>query len=573
MGLLEELQKQMAGQGMFGGQQQQPQLSMGDLMSAPPPPGIDPALLQQQMQQPMQQPMQTAPEPAPPVQAAPPGLADMSQYQQPQQPAMPTMPGLRAQGATVKTELGGAPASVQAATMAAQGQNTLDDQGIQRDAILRQADAMEQHAAKLRAQVQVEQEQRQQQEKELAAKQSRLRDQQMELASQIDEPIDPKRYFKSMNTFEKMGAVIQAGVYGYLNPKGGANPIIQDLYQMAQNDVKTQLDERHSNQVRRVGIIDQYERQYQDTGLVAKRLEADRLVTMGKVAFAEAQEAESTEAKGRAMDLTRGLAGKAKVLHQEIQQAMYGKPVEVTSTFARPPTVNPGARVEQALKQAKMMEEAGYSPERIRTLLQAQGMEAPTGKSEFQTKTEGEQRKLDIEAAKLKEIPAAEKQKLIEKLDGLAMAKQGFDEMDATAGIKRDPNGNVTQAGEVVKGEPGVRQGIDALAGSIPFGIGKGLKEFGEQNDPENLKSIRRSVTKITAGLAHAESGAGVNEDEMKRYESRMPLSSATSFKTGSAELFREQKQKYKNLVGQYGKATVDAMLQQRGVDPAAYGE
>jgi hypothetical protein len=36
--------------------------------------------------------------------------------------------------------------------------------------------------------------------------------------------------------------------------------------------------------------------------------------------------------------------------------------------------------------------------------------------------------------------------------------------------------------------------------------------------------------------------------------------------------MFREQKQKYNNLVGQYGKEAVDEMLRKRGIDPSAYG-
>jgi hypothetical protein len=117
-----------------------------------------------------------------------------------------------------------------------------------------------------------------------------------------------------------------------------------------------------------------------------------------------------------------------------------------------------------------------------------------------------------------------------------------------------------------------MRQYIDNAAGSLPFGMGKGLKESLATNDPEDLKALRRAVGKITAGMAHAESGAGVAEDEMVRYEKRMPLDGAEGFERGSAEMFREQKQKYNNLVGQYGKEAVDEMLRKRGIDPSAYG-
>lgn len=472
MGLLEELQKQMAGQGMFGGQYQPPQLTMGDLAQAPPPPGIDPAQLQDLvMRQPAAslgpqpdpyQTMEQRSDPQSAMQPAPDPYQLMSGMTTPQQSAPRPPPGLTPGSMTVRQEQGGPPPAVQAQTMGVQGQNQLDDMTIQRDATLRQAQAMEDHAAKLRAQVQVETEQRQQQEKELAAKQERLRDQQMELASQVDEPPDPKRYFKNMNMFEKIGAVIQAGVYGYLNPKGGANPIIQDLQQMASQDVKEQLEDRANNRQRRAGLIDQYERQYGDTGLVQKRLEADRLITMGKTAFAEAQEADSAEAKGRAMDLTRGLAGKAKVLHQEIQRAMYGKPVEVSTTYARPPKVKgagvmtPDKELKQKEAELKLQEikDTGRTPERNKEIRGEVG---------------------DIGT----------------KLQPTMDMHNAIDAITEAGGIRRDRNGDIV-TGEDVKG----RGPVDAIM---------------DRDSKKKLEAAQKNAVDI---LGRMRSGGAISSDE-----------------------------------------------------------
>ena len=123
----------------------------------------------------------------------------------------------------------------------------------------------------------------------------------------------------------------------------------------------------------------------------------------------------------------------------------------------------------------------------------------------------------------------------------------------------------------IVKGEPGVREFIDTAAGALPFGVGPGARNALELGDPEELKALRRAAGKITVGMAHAESGAGVSEGEMAEYKGRLPITGATSFKKASAEMWREQRQKYRNLVGQYGQEAVDDMLKSRGLNPADY--
>lgn len=165
------------------------------------------------------------------------------------------------------------------------------------------------------------------------------------------------------------------------------------------------------------------------------------------------------------------------------------------------------------------------------------------------------------------QIGAGEKAKLVEKLDGLANAAHGFRELDNAAGIVRDKEGNVVSAGDVVKGSYGVPEAIEDTAGAIPFGIGKELKKTIRGTEPEALKTVRRATEKITTGMAHAQSGAQTTDAELQRYQDRLPLTDSQTFKTSSAELHRELRQNYQNLVGQYGKEYVDEMMHGRGID------
>lgn len=485
----------------------------------------------------------------------------------PQQPSAPK--GMTAAQRTVTSEEGGLPPEQRALGVAVRGQAEIGDALVDRDRMNAMADELERRAAYLRQDAAIEHEQRQQAERENAERQARLRSQQLELAGQADEPINPNRYFQNMSAFSKAAAIIHAGIYGYLGGRGQP-PVMDSLMQMAQQDVQAQLSDRQAARATRNSLIEQYERQYGDTTLVAKRLEADKLLTLSKETEARGMDAKTDEARANAQDMTKKLQNRVGVLHREIQEATYGKPVQVSTMYKA--TGGGGIDPMKALKLREEMEKGGYSQEAIAAELKKRGMAPPTGPSAYATESARKERDQAIQEAKLRELNPTEKQKLVERIDGLANATQGFEELDRIAGIARNKDGEVMKVGELVQGEPGVREFIDTAAGSLPFGMGEGAQQALQLNDPEELKALRRAAEKITSGMAHAESGAGISDKELQRYANRLPITGASSFKNGSAELFREQRQQYRNLVGQYGKAAVDEMLRKRGIDPSLYG-
>lgn len=183
------------------------------------------------------------------------------------------------------------------------------------------------------------------------------------------------------------------------------------------------------------------------------------------------------------------------------------------------------------------------------------------------TTTSGGEQTVMKEGMPGKAMPAAQRTAMIKQLDGLSDALHGFDELDKSAGIVRDKDGKVVSSGDVVKGSYGFPEGIEDAAGAIPFGIGKELRKTIRGTEPEELKTVRRASEKITTGMAHAQSGAQTTDSELQRYQDRLPLTNAETFKASSAELYRELRQKYKTLSAEYGQSEVDSVLQKAGFD------
>lgn len=473
--------------------------------------------------------------------------------------------GMSAASQTVKSEEGGVPADVRAQGVAVRGQAGLDDAEVDRQRQISEADRLEAQAAKIRSDAAVATETRRQAEAENSQKQERLRGQQMELASQRDEPINGRRYFENMSALAKGSALISAAIYGYLGGRGQA-PVMQSLMQLAQEDTQAQIQNNAANRDRRNTLIDQYERQYGDTTLVAKRLEADKLHTFAKQADAEAKEAKSAELRASAEDLGKKLRNRVGVLHQEIQEATFGKPVEVSTTYQ---ANKPKGSAPDALKQAAEVvangEKAGFSRDEIAAVLKQRGLPVPSGQSAYS-------RDQELQETKAKSLSPEEKTDLRKRTDGLAEMVQGMAELDNAVGFKRGADGEVIAADEKklddsIRSVPG--QVVQSFSNALPWGIGKGAGELVQKLQPEDSKALDRARDKIVFGQAKAEGAGALGDAERESYRQRIPTDSPLSVQRASAQIWRARKQQYDNLVGQYGQAVVDEMLRERGIDPA----
>lgn len=483
--------------------------------------------------------------------------------------------GMGAASSTYKTEIGGVPDDVQATGVAVRGQEQLDNGMVDANRLKRQADELEQRAAYLRQDAEVQNEARQRQEAENAAKQERLRAQQAELAGQADEPINPNRYFENMSGFSKLTSLMSAAIYGYLGGQGQP-PIVETLTQNAKMDVQAQLQNNAAAGARRNSLIDQYERQYGDTTLVAKRLEADKLLTLSKAAQAEAMTAKSAEAKAAAEDLVSKLQNHVGVLHQEIQEATYGKPVEVSTTYQTPKPK--GAGVDPLKAAAEVVangEKAGFSKDAIAAELKQRGLPVPTGDSAFQTEERRKAKDQELQEAKARELSPAEKTDLMKKADGLAETAQALTELDNTLGFKRDANGDVIAADEDALSKsikPSIDQFSNSALRGVPFKIGAPMADWSETKEAEEVKKVKRIADKIVFGQAKAEGQGAMSDGDRVTYRARLPVTNGETLKRSSAEIWRSRKQQYENMVGQYGKANADAMMRARGVDPKTLG-
>lgn len=481
--------------------------------------------------------------------------------------------GMVAAGETVRTTEGGLTPLQQAQSLAATGNATLKEAGIDAERSRLNSSLYEAEAAKLRAQVDVENEQRTQQEYENEERARRLREQQEFLLEQKDEPPSVDRYYEKVGVLSKMAAVASAFAFGYFNPRGGTAPVVQEMQRMAAEDVREQMAAAAQNKSRRQDLVQLYERKFGDTQLVAKKLEADKLRTLEKTLRADALQAKSQEAKANYEDLSSKIGVRADLLDQQVTDALVAKPVaERTTTYrpaAGPGGGDPVAAAKKAADTATALFDIGYSKEEVGQFLRAQGLPQPTGQT--------------AEERKAKELTTDEKKDLREKTDGLASAVQGFQELDKQLKIKRN-----AQTGEVVTADPnaseilapsdvagGLASGAAGVAEMLPWKAGEGAASALRRTLPDDHKATKRNAEKITDGIMRAASGAGVSIPEMEAYRSRMPINSGTeTFMRSSAEMRREMQQKYKNLVGQYGKAATDEYLRSKGVDVAReFGE
>lgn len=482
--------------------------------------------------------------------------------------------GMHASSIVQRSQSGGVPTDVAAQGVAVRGQAELQDAGAIRQQKEAEAARLEAQAQKLREDAAREHEAQKLQEAEIAKKQERLRSQQMDLAKQNDEPINPSRYYENMSGFQKGAAIISAAIYGFLNPQnGGVAPVAETLMQLAQQDTQAQLANAAANRSRRSAIIEQYEREYGDTTLVAKRLEADKLLTLSKEATAQGMSAKSQEARDAAALLTQKMQSRVGVLHQEIQEAMYGKPVETTTTYQpnAPKGSGTAEAYDKAAKAYQSLAAAGVSPEdRVKALA---AMKLPT--EGFGGKTAAEQendlKRADAEAKKT-ELTPDQKSKAQLSADGLAEMTQGLRELDDTLHLSR-----AAGSGKVVASPGGIEDAMSpktnittGILRALPWKAGEGAADMVEAGaKPQTAKTLNRITDSIVFGLAKTDGQGALSGPDLPRYRAKLPTNDSQALLTASEEIYRVRRQKWRNLVAVLGLERATEEMRKRNIDPA----
>jgi hypothetical protein len=428
----------------------------------PPPPGLDPAVLEATGGGSMQNPAELGA-----AGGAGAGHPDVLSFVKelegkgafkPSESAKPPKGMVGAQ-TTVRSEQGGPSAQERAEYTANQGQADLNDAGVDADRLLQQSDELRKRALHLQMQASVEDDRIKKAEAENAERQSRLRGQQEELAGQNDEPINPDRYIQNKSLVGKGFSLISAGIYGYLGGRGQP-PVVETLMQMAKEDTQAQIQNNAQKRDRRDALIEQYERQYGDSALVAKRLEADKLLTFAKRAQAESLEAKSSDLKASAEDLAKKLRNQVGRIHSEIQKATWDKPVEVSTTYAPPKPKGGGdafGQMKKALEMDKLFEERGLpadSPERKAVRRMAGIDDANLGDSKPVTE-QNQQLKKDIDSRR--HTYSVEDRELADEEQAMVSAAKAL-------GGAYDPETGALTTPKDMKGA-----GIGAAARAIPF--------------------------------------------------------------------------------------------------------
>jgi hypothetical protein len=470
-----------------------------------------------------------------------------------QDPTAPKGMGMAQQ--TVRSEEGGVPADVRAQGVAVRGQAEVDGMYSLAQQKRLEAEQLDRDAAKRHAEVQAEEEARKAQEAEVAKKQERLRGQQEALANQADEPINPQRYFDNMSTFSKFSAVLSAAIYGYLGGKGQA-PVAEQLMQMAKEDVQAQIENNRASVGKRSALIQQYEREYGDTTLVSKRLEADKLLTLAKEARSQGEQAKSREAKAAAEDIVKQMESRVGVIHQEIQEATFGKPIETSTTFQplkRAGAGDPGANMKKAYALAKQAREEGANDDQVKGIYSAFGVAAPTGKPASDIAADTATKK-DVDARRSKyateNIELADEETALEttaKAMGGSYDKEsgelklpkdltGFGVGTALRGL---PGTEAKAAHEALKNLTDVKQRQRSGAGSSESEV-KLMKEIvgGDNLYGLDESSVKNSLKQVAASLKSRRraADAGAGEDVLTSYkdeEDKLPKGLQVSPLTG----------------------------------------
>lgn len=569
MSLIDEIRAGILGRGLAV--EDDPIQRMAAL-EPPPPPGLDPQVLEAtggDMQRPGELGAQGAGHPD--VLSFVKELESKGAFKSEPQKAPK---GQSAAQTTVTSEQGGPSKEERASVVAQQGQADLADGQVDAERLLQQSDELRKRALDIQMRASVEDDNRKRQEQENADRQTRLREQQEELASQNDEPINADRYIENKSLAGKGFALISAAIYGYLGGRGQP-PVVETLTQMAKEDVQAQIHNNAQRRDKRNSLIDQYERQYGDTTLVAKRLEADKLLTFAKKAQAEAMEAKSTELKASAEDLAKKLRNQVGRLHGEIQKATWDKPVQVSTTY-KPSGGGGGgaaAKLAEAAKLNKLLAEGGVNDPATRaSMLKAAGLPAIDGRTMDEQKLSADQAE---KARKATELTPEAKTDVRKRVDGLAEMVQGMKELDDAVGFKRGADGEVIAADEKkldasIRSVPG--QVAQSFSNALPWGMNKGAGELVQKMQPEDSKALDRARDKIVFGQAKAEGAGALGDAERDSYRQRIPTDSPLSVQRASAQIWRARRQQYDNLVGEYGKDAVDEMLRARGIDPKEVG-
>lgn len=390
--------------------------------------------------------------------------------------------GLVKAGETVRyTDDGQTPAQ-RAAAVLEQGQLAQAEGQIAVDRQSKIAEAYDAQVAKGRADADLADEQRAKAEADNEARQTRIRDSQQRWVDQVSDPIDPSKTFENMSLFSKAAALLSAFSYGYLNPRGqGTAPIVTTLMQMASEDTRAQMANAAEGRARRGDMIDHYDRMYGDTTAVAKKLEADKLLTLSKRAMLDAKDSKSAEARAASEDMAKSLRVQAEAANSAADRVLNSKPVSERTTTYRPAggagkAVDPVERAKKVAEAAKALEAAGASKEAIADLFKKAGFEAPSRKTAAELTNE--------EQANKKEKPTEAEAKKQSAVSALTNLRKQMTELPEKI-HNRESESLATR---------GARGAADVLFGK---GAGDATLSDREKKDAQTFKQARTNYTAL----------------------------------------------------------------------------
>ncbi len=210
------------------------------------------------------------------------------------------------------------------------------------------------------------------------------RQNQLAIAAQKDEWIDPDRFVRSMSTGQSIGTVILAAIEGAfrgMTGQPGESGVLRILERRIDQDIAAQKEQIASGRIRRGNMVSYFQQQGMDDAAAEKAARAMAFAQADRLTQAEIARQGAGMARPEAKALAEAL--RARTEQENDQLMLANQPRSQTTTVRQAPGGGDGDGFSKLLAARKAYEESGATPEQLAAFDTANGMGAmaPAGES------------------------------------------------------------------------------------------------------------------------------------------------------------------------------------------------
>lgn len=311
------------------------------------------------------------------------------------------------------------------------------------------------------------------------------RQNQLAIAAQKDESIDPDRFVRSMSTGQSIGTVILAAIEGAfrgMTGQAGQSGVLDILERRIDQDLMAQKEQIASGRIRRGNMIAYFQQQGMTEEAAEKAARAMAFAQFDRLTQSEIARQGAGMARPEGKALAEAIRARTE---QENDQLMLANQPRSSTTIVRAPAGGgDGDIIMKAVQRDKVLEEQGYTREQRAAILAREGLAAPGGATAAERKGEG-----DLSEAQGKAQAAAE------SINAFAQA----------AGLVRDPNTGKWKTGE----------------GIVPPALLEKINPFSDN-------TIKSRFEAAVEAYGRMQSGGVIGDDERKAFREQLGEGTST---------------------------------------------